>query len=248
MSDKEKMQKLFDAALRDPHAPEAIKSTPTCFIPKHTPAAFQPAPPPVPPIAAAVPPAPFVTASSPPTAPIQQHFVPLENTGLDATSSAELATLLDERHQRKTRRRRLESLVTALVLLGLSGGGYAWFVQSPQRIQAFNDATKEIKSAGDITGIVSKYQAALEKVKLRSEQIDSASSQIGSDPSKNDQTDPYFQQEMQGMIGGDRKTTAERDRLLKEKFGSMEKAGKPGMPASTSAATIPPQIDVNLKK
>lgn len=86
-----------------------------------------------------------------------------------------------------------------------------------------------------------KYKKALEKVKVRSEQIDSATASMGIDPTKDDGKDPYFEDEMKQMMGGEGKTTGERNRLLKEKFGSMEKTGKLGIPAPASAASIPPQ-------
>lgn len=166
---------------------------------------------------------------------------PMPNAGLDAVSSAELAILLDEQHQRKVRRRRRDALVTALVLFGLTGGSYGWFIQSPQRVQAFNDAIKDIRSAGDIAGIVGKYKKALEKVKVRAEQIDSATASMGVDPTKDDGKDPYFEEEMKQMMGGEGKTIGERNRLLKEKFGNVEKTGKIGIPAQTSATTQPQQ-------
>ena len=235
MTDKEKMERLFNAALRDPTPPEQVKPTPSHFIPSNPAAVFQAAP------AQAFAPAPFVIpAAAPAPAPVAQDLVvPMANAGLDQESSAELAALLDEQHKRKVRRRRRESLVTALVLFGGTGGGYAWFVQSPERVQAFTTAIAEIKSAGDIAGIVGKYKKALEKVKVRSEQIDSATASMGIDPTKVDSKDPYFEEEMKQMMGGEGKTTGERNRLLKEKFGSMEKTGKLGIPAPASAASIP---------
>lgn len=239
MTDKEKMQKLFDAALRSPTVPEAIKPVRAVFEPVNTPAPFQPAPEPAQFVAAA--PAAFVAAAPAPALAVSDLVVPMPNAGLDATSSAELAALLDEQHKRKMRKRRRDSLITVAVLFGLTGGGYGWFVQSPQRVQAFNDAIKDIRSAGDIAGIVGKYKKALEKVKVRSEQIDSATTAMGIDPTKDDGKDPYFEEEMKGMMGGEGKTTGERNRLLKEKFGSMEKTGKLGVPAPASAASIPSQ-------
>lgn len=266
MTDKEKMQKLFDAALRDPTEPEALKST-RAFSgqPAASPAAFQAAPPfqaapayqaaapfqaaPAYPTAAGQPVVVYQVVAAPTSAPFvaaapsvpDGMVTPMPNAGLDAVSSAELAILLEEQQQRKARRRRRDALVTALFLFGLTGGGYGWFVQSPQRVQAFSDAVKEIRSAGDIAGIVGKYKKALEKVKVRSEQIDSATVSMGFDPTKDNGKDPYFEEEMKQMMGGDGKTVGERNRLLKEKFGSMEKTGKLGIPAPSSSASIPSQ-------
>ena len=47
---------------------------------------------------------------------------------------------------------------------------------------------------------------------------------------------------MKDLTGGEGKTIGERNRLLKEKFGSMEKAGsKPGSP-TPAAGTPPPTL------
>lgn len=308
MTDKEKMQKLFDAALRDPRQPDQIKPTPAYYTPAGPAASFQPQPAAAPfqpqaaqfqpqasqfqpqaaqfqpqmaavPFQAAVPaaypvgvqpgagypqpsaypqpqayqavpsqmpaaaPAAFMDPAAGFTAPAapQDLVVPMPNAGLDAATSAELAALLDEQHRRKVRRRRRDSLITVVLLFGLTGGGYGWFVQDPQRVQAFHDAIKDIRSAGDVAGLVAKYKKALEKVKVRSEQIDSATASMGIDPTKDDGKDPYFEEEMKGMMGGEGKTTGERNRLLKEKFGSAEKTGKIGVPSPASAASIPSQ-------
>ncbi len=207
MTDQEKLQKLFDAALR---APEPNPQEP----------AAAPAPPVAPPAPLASGTGTVVAASQPTAAAVTR------NTGLDDAASAELAALLDERHRRSRSRNRRNSLVTAAVLFGLAGGGYAWFVQSPQRVQALHDAMQDIRSVGDVKSIAAKYHQAFAKIQANSDRIGQASAALGSDPAKDDGKGPDLEGAMMGTAG---KTTGERDRLLKEKF-----AAKPG-------STAPPQ-------
>ena len=219
MTDQEKMQKLFEAALRAPAAPDALKQK-QAVVPQQAPA----------PVAA-----PEVVAAMPSPA------VPVVNAGLDEESAAELGALLDERHQRMERQRRRNKLVTVVVFLALTGGGYGWFIQSPQRVQAFHEAMDDIRSVGDFASIVAKYNKSLEKIKVHSTQIDSATASMGIDPTKDDGKDPYFEKETKGMMIGEGKTVGERNRLLKEKFGAEEKnGGKLGIPAPVPAADAPP--------
>ncbi len=225
------MRKLFDAALRAPAQPEAVKPVAVDSTPTTAPAVAHLTPVPDPARAVAVPETPAV---------VPIPATPVSNAGLDEASSAELAALLDEQHRRIRRQHRRQLLVTLLVLFGFAGGGYAWFIQSPQRVQAFREAMSDIRSVGDVTSIVSKFNKSLEKIKVHSTQIDNATTSMGIDATKDDGKDPYFDREMKKMTGGEGKTIGERNRLLKERFGAMEKTGsKPGLPVP-AAGTPPP--------
>jgi len=230
MTEKEKMQKLFEAALRAPAAPEA--GMPTRAVPS-------------PPAAVAVlqAPAPHPLQSSiEPTvlAAAQTPVRPLVNTGLDETTSSELAALLDAQNLRKQRKHRRDSLIAALILLVFVTGGCGWLISSPERLKALREAINDIRSVGDITAIVAKYDAALEKIKVRSTQIDSATSAMGVDPTKDDGKDPYFEKEMKDMARGEGRTVGERNRILREKFSSTENTGgKLALPAPAAPAPTP---------
>lgn len=233
MTDKEKLQKLFAAALRAPNeAPvgkpvgKPVRASGAAEAPL---AAVQPAPPSAP--------APGVSAA-PAASPAAAEAAPaVANLGLDAAASAELAALLDEQHKRKTRKRRRETLVTLLVLFGLTGGGFGWFVQSPERVRAFREAINDIHSVGDIQGLVGRYRAALDKIGVHSQQIDRATESMGVTSKQDGEKDRYFDKEMRAMMGSEGKTIGERNRLLQEKFGN----GKlPGGAAHDSAAATPP--------
>ena len=222
------MQKLFEAALRSSSESDVLK-------PERALAPSQVATPAATPVATPQAAAPAVAAATPNPA------GPASNTGLDEASAAELAALLDERNQRMQRKRRRNLLVSVVFLLAMAGGGYGWFIQSPQRVQAFHEALNDIRSVGDFASIVAKYNKALAKIKDHSSQIDRATASMGIDPAKDDSKDPYFETEMKDMMHGEGKTVGERNRRLKEKFGAVEKNGlKPGIPATAPAAGTPP--------
>lgn len=219
MTDPEKMRKLFDAALRAPAESEAIRPTPAVFTPTAVAPIAQQAPAPVP-VQSAIEPIVPETTSMPALQP--------GNAGLDEATSTELGALLDAQNQRNRRKRRRDSWIAALVLLGLTGGGYGWFIQSPQRVKAFHEAIGDIRSVGDVGSLVAKYNKSLDKIKARSAQIEDATTTLGVDPAKDDGKDPYFETEMKEMTGGEGKTTGERNRLLKQKFGTVDQNGDLG--------------------
>lgn len=204
-TDPDKLQKLFQAALNDS----------SCEKPQLT-RAFPTSPPPEQAVAQAAPaPTPIVEASD---------FVqPLTNAGLDEVAAGELKILLDEQHLRLRRKRLRDSLVMAAILFGTTGGGYAWFVQSPDRVHAVTSAIKEIRSVGDVAGMVGSYRKALAKIAARSKQIDDATVSMGGSANQDGMKDVYMEAEMSEMMGGKGKTVGQRNKMLQEKFGSWEK-------------------------
>ncbi len=153
---------------------------------------------------------------------------------LDDAASTELAALLDEQMKRKTRKRRMEALVTAVVLFGSAGGGCAWFVQDPSRVQAFMEAMRDIRSVGDVKSMVAKYQAAIDRISARSKQIDQASSSLGYVKTAADEKDPFLDDEMRKMMGGKGRTIADRNRDMQKNFSKM--ANDAGGPIKASTA------------
>jgi hypothetical protein len=222
MADKQKLQQLFDAALKSPSdfsGSEPKRAFPMqAFDVVQVPVVETPLQP------AAISPLPCMAAlpadASVPTTPPTMAAV------LDDAASTELAALLDEQLKRKSRKRKMEALVTACVLLGLTGGGAAWFVHSPDRVQAFKEAMRDIRSVGDVKSMVAKYQAALDRVAVRSTQIEQATIAMGGKKSTGDEKDPYLEAEMKQMMGGEGKTVGERNKLVKKNFGNAgQKAG-----------------------
>ncbi|RYD77850.1 MAG: hypothetical protein EOP84_15000, partial [Verrucomicrobiaceae bacterium] len=127
MTDQEKLQKLFQAALQD--SSELSKSPTRAF-----------------PTSSSVPSPASVAVSAPfthpipvaPEAPAQaaveeaQAVLP-SNAGLDEKTSNELGILLDEQRTRLARKRRRDTLVVLGVMFALCGSGFGWFVQDPAR-------------------------------------------------------------------------------------------------------------------
>ncbi len=232
MTGREDLDKLFEAALQQKEAP-SIYGTPESMK-KTAPAAFS------------KPGAPFQAAPTPTTAPMDNAFAAapfvaaapgapkadvvldtLGMTSLDNTINAELAEIMDAKIVRDKARRRRGRLTLVLIFLGVTGGAAGWVVSNPDRLEALKATIAEIKSVGDIKGMVAKYQVALDKIAVRGKQIDAATVSIGVDPTSMDgHEDPGFDKEMQAMMGEEGgKTTAVRDKLLREKFGDVQKTG-----------------------
>ena len=209
MTDQEKLQRLFDAALRDS---TPIEKAPTRVVPKASA---------TPPVNACAPAAPE-TASQP---------VAMEAT-FDKKAAEELGVLLDEQIRRKKRKHRVESLVAAVVLIGFTTVSAGWFVQSPERVQALLSAIAEIRSVGDIKAMVAKYDAALKRISARGQQIDAASTAMGV-TNKDNGDDPYFDTEMKQMMGGEGKTTGDRAKRMQQAFAKMQEGH--GSPAEHMA-------------
>jgi hypothetical protein len=210
MTDPEKLQQLFQAALKAP--PTEGKATLARAFP--TPA----------PLAAPEPVAEII-------------FTPLPNAGLDHAASAELGALLDDQMARQKRRRKRELIGTLIVVFGLTGGGLGWFVQSPTRIQAFREAVADIRSVGDVAAMVAKYQVALDKIATRSSQIDQATEAMGGSANQDGMKDVNMDAEMQAMMGGEGKTTGQRNEMLQKSFSKKFKAPEPAIkPTSDQAA------------
>lgn len=237
MTDKQKLQQLFDAALKTPVANEGV--APKRAFPKPG-LDFEPAPIPSPvtaPVTAfqAVPaPAPVQAAPDPATA--KAVFEAVEACApepaapaLDKEAAEELGALLDERIAKKARRRKLELVCTLVVFFGTTGGTAAWFVQSPARMQAMREVIRDFRQYGDIKSMVAKYQEYIDKIAARNKQIDQASNTLGVDPTKVDHSDETMDAEMKQMMGKEGgKTLGERNKALQAAFGERaEQAGGP---------------------
>lgn len=235
MADGSDLDKLFEAALNEKQAPsrfgtpeEMRKSAPAAFrrpAPEHAdqagvsafraaPSEFQAAPPV------------FQAAPAPDQVPKAIRDANGE-ASLDRSINAELAAIMDTKVAKEKRRRKRGFAMTMLFLLGIAGGATGWVVSNPERFEALKLVMAEIKSVGDVQGMVEKYQAALDKVAVRGKQIDAATTAMGVDPaSVNEQEDPGFDKEMKAMMGEEGgKTTAARDKILREKFGEAQESG-----------------------
>ena len=235
MTGSENLDKLFEAALHEKQAPSRF-GTPESLM-KDAPAAFKRSVPAFQaatdqPSASVFKAAPSAFQAAAPVGavalaePEVQRDVQAE-ASLDTALNAELAEILDAKIAREKRRRRRGFYTMILFFVGVTGGATGWVVTNPDRFEAMKSAIAEIKSVGDIQGMVAKYQQALDKVAVRGKQIDAATTAMGVDPTSVDEhEDPGFDKEMQAMMGEDGgKTTAARDKLLREKFKSVQETG-----------------------
>lgn len=237
MTDKEKLQKLFQAALLDGSEEKVtpVRTRPQPTLDKLAAHAPTPSAPPV-----AAQPAPEPAALAPAPVAVTTAFVqPMENAGLEATAAEELRILLDEQHLRVKRRHRREAIGTLAVFLALIGGGFGWFVHSPKRVQAFRDAMTEIRSVGDITSMAAKYQKALNKIGTRSQDLETATESMGVSSNQDGMTDVYMDAEMKQMMAGEGKTVGERNQVLQKKFDKVKTEGPNATVIPTSPATAP---------
>lgn len=228
MTDKQKLQQLFDAALKTPVANEGLAPKRAFPTPVLDPLA-ESAPAPMP---AFTPVSAPVAAATPQPQPV---FDKVEETpaaepefpALDKEAAEELGALLDERIARKRRRRKLELVVTLILFFGSTVGGTAWFIQSPARITALKEAIRDIRSYGDINSMVAKYQEYINKIGVRNQQIDQASSNLGVDTTKVGPGDETMDAEFKQMMGGQEgKTLGDRNKAMHAAFGNrVEKAG-----------------------
>lgn len=253
MTDKEKLQKLFQAALLDASEEKVTlaRAYPKSTLDKLVAQAPTPT---APPVAIQAVPEPVAMVPAQVVAPVAAatDFVqPMENAGLDAAAAEELRILLDEQNLRMRRKRRRETIGALAVFLAMTGGGFGWFVHSPDRVQAVRDAITEIRSVGDIAGIVAKYQKALDKIGTRSQDIAAATESMGVSSNQDGMKDVYMDAEMKQMMGGDGKTVGERNKLLQEKFGKVKTGGLKAAVIPTSPPTAPktpasPKADTSL--
>lgn len=229
MTSHEKLQQLFQAALAAPEEP--VKPT------RAFPAAPQP------PVTTPVPVIqPVFEAAAPAEAMVEETPRPMANAGLSHAEAEELGQLLDEQNARVRRKRRRDALVAFGVFFGLSGGGFAWFIQSPARVQAAREAVRDVRSVGDISKMVSQYQLALKGVAARSNQIDQATRAMGVSSDQSAEEDPYFEKEMDQMAGssaGEGKTVGQRNQQLQKSFGSMQKKTDPAASPKAEKPTGP---------
>ena len=130
--------------------------------------------------------------------------------------------------------------------LALTGGTCGWFVQSSQRMQAFNEVMRDFRSFSDVQSMMAKYKQALDRISNRSKQIDGATAAMGVKHSAADDKDPYFEKETLAMMGGEGKTVGQRNAQLQKSFGKpqdLENLTK-GQDTPTKDLNAPPKDQV----
>lgn len=211
----EKLQALFDAALKAPEVPVAKPVGPVSKAPQESispPSEVQE----------------VGKASQPAVAtPVPVAGRAVQPVHFEKKEADELGALLDDQMARQKRKRSLDFVITMFVLGGSLLGGIGWFVSDGQRVHAFMSAIGEIRSVSDIQSLVAKYQESLDRVAVRSDQINQATAAMGVKSSTEGLKDVHMEAEMREMMGDEGgKTVAERNSQLQKSFG--EKAAEAG--------------------
>lgn len=190
MTHTEKLQQIFEAALKDNSEfnkpltrafPASLAAKPVAA--EHTP-----------------PPEPVVEAPA-------ASAAPATSAGQSESESAELGQRLEDQQQPKTRKLRSDALMTLGILTILTGNAFSWFVNSPQRVVAFHQAIQDVRSVGDVGSTVARYQVALDKIAVRSQQIDRATAAMSLSSNQDGATDSITDTAMLALMGGKDKTT-----------------------------------------
>lgn len=211
----EKLQALFDAALKAPEESAAMRPKPVGHISEGSVSPIS--------VIQEVEMTPQVVEVRPVVA-SSRVVQPVE---FDKAEAEELGELLDEQMAKQKSKRSRDFVLTMFVLGGALLGGVGWFVSDGQRVHAFMSVLGEIRSVSDIQSIVEKYQDSLDRVAVRSDQITQATSAMGVTASAEDLEDVHMEAEMKEMMGAEGgKTIGERNRVLQKNFGERaEDAG-----------------------
>lgn len=142
--------------------------------------------------------------------------------------NAEFQAMIEHREQKMHKKRKRQSLALSLICIAALGSFGTWCVVSPTakaKIAAVKTAMSESKrDLKTLSSITKQYDKSLEKVAVHSTDIDNATRAMGGDPKAVDKSgDPSMEKEMQDFGGDGTRSTADRNRDLKSKFGMIQK-------------------------
>ncbi|QUE50284.1 hypothetical protein KBB96_15590 [Luteolibacter ambystomatis] len=192
-------------------------------------------------VAQAAPAAVMPVAAAPVAAEIPAPVV-AEEPAFKDEPNAEFQSMIEAREQKMTNKRKRQSVVLTLVCLAALGSFGTWCAVSPTakaKIATFKTAMAESKRDLKTLGSITKqYDKSLEKIAVHSGDIDSATRAIGGDPTAVDKSgDPSMEKEMQEFGGDGTRSTTDRNRDLKSKFGMVQKLAQQNGVAPTPNVT-----------
>lgn len=235
-TDKEALQKIFEAALKQPDPPPTARpkpATPTMRRANYGEAAMAITETPTRQITK---PASKETAT--PASPKEQKPITREDETarkpaetpqagkqavLDDKASDELAKVLEKKMAWEKTKHKIQKVATIIVLLGAVGGGIGWFVSSPDRVKSLSASVEEIQSAGDVNGMVDSYKGSLDKVAGRGNELSAATAALGASTELKEGEDAYMEDEMNKMSGGEGKSVGSRAKAMQKTFGDRAK-------------------------
>jgi hypothetical protein len=221
MTAQEKIQELAMAALRS--------APPPAGVPK--PATFMAAPEKLRaiPTAAPVEPVAKVEVAAPVAAmPVTEAGLQPEAPAFKDEGCPELRAMIDEREAKKQTTQKRQSLAVTLSLLAMLAAAGGWFAVSPSAqakvakvVPLFKESLRDVKT---LANTKENFDKQLEQVGARGNQIDDASRALGVDPTTvPDEAGAELDTAMKDMMGGEGRTTSERNKEVQEKLGVVGK-------------------------
>jgi len=241
MTTQERINELTRAALRS-GPPEPSIPKPAVFRPSYeTELQANPAPAPQQVVVQVQMQAPMAAAVMP-VAATEPEPVVAEEPAFKDEPNAEFQAMIEAREQKIHKKRKCQSLVLTFACLAALGSFGTWCAVSPTakaKIEslktAMAESKRDLKTLGSIT---KQYDKSLEKIAVHSGDIDNATRAMGGDPTAVDKSgDPSMEREMQDFGGDGTRSTADRNRDLKSKFGMIQKlAEKNGVAPTPNVA------------
>ena len=143
---------------------------------------------------------------------------------------AMLNQAFEDRENMLTRRKKIRRLCSLVLLLGLTGSSYAWYASSPEnqaKVHGLWSETKtiaqDVKDGTDVVKIMDDYDAALDKVAVRGDQVRDASISLGQDPENDDAESRAQLAKQMKWVTGDERTAMDRDAQMQKRFGKFAK-------------------------
>lgn len=138
----------------------------------------------------------------------------------------DLSVLLDEQARRLKKKRQRANWVILVFLLTLGGSGGAWYAKSPENraavaeiLQNLKEGRKDLALVTDPVEMAQQFDESLAEINTRKEAIDQASMAMGIDPTN--VAEDGMNAEMKDMMGGEGRTVAERNLMLKQNMGGF---------------------------
>lgn len=169
----------------------------------------------------------------------------------------DLSVLLDEQARRLKKKRQRANWFILVVLLALGGSGGAWYAKSPENraavaqfIQHIKEGRKDLALVADPVAMAQQFDESLAEINTRKDAIAEASQSMG--VNTDNVVEDGLNAEMKDMMGGEGRTVAERNAMLREKMGGFadaqvkraqakREAREGGKVQPTPAATPAPQ-------